>query len=40
MFVKTAEHFAHNSLIFLINTSKGEFYDLRIHPQKHRKAII
>jgi len=40
MFVKTAEHFEHNSLILLINTSKGEFYDLRIHPQKHRKAIV
>ena len=40
MFVKMTEHFGHNSLILLINTSKGEFYDLRIHPQKHRKAII
>jgi hypothetical protein len=40
MFVKTTEHFAHNSLILLINISKGEFYDLWIHPQKHRKAIV
>lgn len=40
MFVKTAEHFADNSLILLINISKGEFYDLQIHSQKHRKAII
>lgn len=40
MFVKMTEHFAHNSLNLLINISKGEFYDLRIYPQKHRKAII
>ena len=40
MFVKMTEHFALNPLIFLINTLKGEFYDLWIHPQKHRETIL
>lgn len=34
------EHFGSQSFDSPINISKGEFYDLWIHPQKHRETVL